>query len=205
MKKQGKTNYADMLASLLPVLCLTGALIFSEGPASLLCALCAVLWHETGHIVFFLLTDTPLPRFSADKFGFRLSPAYALTAGKSSLICLGGPLFNLVAGILLYRLSGATGAFGLLGGMQLLYGLFNLLPVGTMDGGRLFRTLAERFCPGAADTLFRLAEGLSLGFLFFFSMFAFYFSACGLYGIFFSFFSFVKAAGNQFEKNEIFH
>lgn len=197
MKKPQSIDFTAF-AGLFPTICLLAALFLAEGGSALLCAVCAVLWHETGHVVFFLLTGASLPRFAPDKFGFRLFPAFSLTAGKSFLICLGGPLFNLAAGVALYRLSGGAGGLGLLGGVQLLSGLFNLLPIGTMDGGRLFLLFTERFFPRKAALLFRFAEGVTLGFLFFFSVFCFYFSGSGLYGIFFSLFFFGKAAKDGF-------
>ncbi|MBO5653500.1 MAG: hypothetical protein J6S44_04740, partial [Clostridia bacterium] len=121
-----RTEYLSRLASALPALGLVLSLFLSEPPAVLLLSLGAILFHETGHLFFFVLCGLPLPSLAASGAGMRLLPHQPLTPLSEGLIALGGPLFNLISAFFLLSFGGSFGA--LAGGIHLLYGLFNLIP-----------------------------------------------------------------------------
>lgn len=198
-------NKTGKALSTLPLLVLLGVMTGTEAPSFLFAALCAIVWHETGHIIFFLLSGAALPRLAFDHFSLRLQSSDILTAVPYFFICAGGSLFNLVTGIVLYRFSGGMGTLAVLGGVQLLYGLFNLLPIGTMDGGRISLLFFSHVWPKSPTLPFRILEGVALGLLFFFSFFCFLCSASGLYGMAFSIFFFFRACKENFEKNEFLY
>ena len=192
--RNGRGRLSSLFLLLIPLLaCLSG-----ESPFMLLLGASAVVWHEGGHLFFFLLAGEPPPRLGADAFGLRLRPSLPLSPEKEAFICLGGPLFNLLAGGLLLICRGEF--FHLYGVLHLLLAFFNLFPVLSTDGGRLLSFLLHRLLPEAlAASLFRLISALLLLFLFFFCAFLFYFGGIGLYGVFFSLFFFWRTVREDFD------
>lgn len=171
-----------------------------EEPFVLLLGASAVLWHEGGHLFFFLLCGVPPSRLFADTFGLRLESALPLSPKKEALIAIGGPLFNLLAAALLL-LFGHGDFFRLYATLHLMPALFNLLPVFTTDGGRLLLLLLHALLPTeTAEAAFRLFSAILLAFLFFFCAFLFYFGGIGLYGVFFSLFFFWRVVCDDFNK-----
>ncbi len=202
MKKRPRPMWKSARDNLLP-LCLllipTIACMLSETPFVLLLGLSAILWHESGHLFFFLLCKSPPPRLFADAFGLRLQAPLPLSPKKEALICLGGPLFNLLAALVL--LLGKGDFFRLYATLHLMLAFFNLFPVYTTDGGRILLSLLRAFLPAeTAEKIFRLFSALLLSFLFFFCAFLFYFGGIGLYGVFFSVFFFWKTVCDDFNK-----
>ena len=176
-------------ARLIPLGALLLSLILSEPPSILLMAAGAITLHELGHtLAFFLLTGV-LPSLSLDRFGLRLTSARPLLPREELWVALGGPLFNLLFGILFCKAGGDF--FFSLGVMHFLFALFNLLPYEDSDGGRVFRLLFLRLLGrkrGRAASV--LLSALVLAFFYFLSLYVFYFTGEGLSGVFFAIFSF---------------
>ena len=105
---------------------------------SLLCA----AWHEAGHLFAMHCLGEKGAHLRIQPFGIRIAtenPRYG-SYGGDIFIALAGPLFNLAAAAFFYVFVGDV---GYLTGINLTLFAFNLLPAGTLDGGRaLFGLLA---------------------------------------------------------------
>lgn len=155
------------LTAPVPLLCaLTLLLAWDATGLGRLSLLCALL-HELGHIAAFWVFTHKKPQlqFSLNGITLKLDGA-RLSLRQEDLLLLAGPAANLLAalacGLLLRRRAGHLLYFFCC--ENLCMALFNLLPIGFLDGGRLLR---NRFGPGE-DRLFCL---LSLAGSFFLAVF----------------------------------
>lgn len=99
-----------------------------------LCAL-ALLIHEAGHITTIWLQKERINIFYILPFGFccKLKNQNKISEMNMIKILLAGPVTSLlVAGLFLFW----TKEFALI---NLVIGVFNLLPLGSLDGGRIFK------------------------------------------------------------------
>jgi Zn-dependent protease len=133
-----------------------------------------VLLHELGHAVVARRVGVPIAGIDLHVFG---GAAKMLGMPKSArdeiLIAAAGPAVSLALaaiGGLLYALTGFVGFFYLLW-INLLLGVFNLLPALPMDGGRIFRAALSRRMGRvrATELSVKVAKGLAI--------------AMGLYGL----------------------
>jgi len=102
--------------------------------AFVLCLLALVL-HELGHIIAIYLLKEKINIFYILPFGFccRLKNQNKIKKDKMLKILLAGPVTSLLlAGIFIFW----TKDFGL---TNFIIGIFNLLPIGELDGGRLLK------------------------------------------------------------------
>lgn len=118
--------------------------------------LLAALCHECGHLAL-------LAAFRVPVYGVRLGALGAVIAapaarrlsyGRELLVTLAGPAVNLILAPLTARLALRCGRdWGyLLAGAHLLLGVYNLLPVAPLDGGRaLYLLCAYCFGVGAGE------------------------------------------------------
>lgn len=130
---------------------LTLALLAGAGTVLPLVALSA-LCHELGHLGALRLVGARVERFRLTAFGAEiLADTQYLPYGRELLCTLAGPAVNLVLALVFARITGDY----VLAGANLLLGVFNLLPMPTLDGGRALHLLvswlsdpmaADRFC-----------------------------------------------------------
>lgn len=109
-------------------------------------ALAACAAHELGHVAAIRLLGGTIKEIRLTAIGAELVLARPLAYWQEGLSALAGPGINL-----LLALAGChfTLTFA---GLNLALALFNLLPVGRLDGGRaVYCTLALLAGPGAAD------------------------------------------------------
>lgn len=145
-------------------LLLLGALFWlDEGVGLLPWGLLACAVHELGHVAAARCFGGRVERLSLTAVGAELSFSYwaPLTYGRDSLVALAGPGANLLLGGLFFwqgRHLPAVLSLGL--------GVFNLLPILPLDGGRvLYGLLAERLDPDWADRLLTAFAGCLVGVL----------------------------------------
>ena len=100
-----------------------------------LVALSAVC-HELGHLAGLHLAGAAVESFRLTAFGAEIR---YLPYGREILCTLAGPAVNLLLALVLARTAGDY----ILAGANLLLGCFNLLPVPSLDGGRLLYLLVS--------------------------------------------------------------
>lgn len=101
--------------------------------------LSALFLHEMGHIFLILLLKEKISIFYIIPFGFscRLKNQSKIEIDKMLKIILAGPVTSfIVAGFCFLW----TKEFAV---TNLIIGVFNLIPLGNLDGGRIFRILMQ--------------------------------------------------------------
>ncbi len=137
---------------------LVGAvLVIGAGEVMPLVAM-AALCHELGHLGALYLADARVERLRLSLWGaeIRADTRY-LPYGKEICCTLAGPMVNLALALVLARVSGDY----LLAGANLLQGVYNLLPLPGLDGGRaLHLCISSLTDPAAADGVCRWVSGI---------------------------------------------
>lgn len=118
-------------------------------PLVMLSALC----HELGHLAALRLAGVEVERLRLTAFGAEIQADTRYLSYPRELLCtLAGPAVNLALALLLARVAGDY----ILAGANLLLGVFNLLPVPSLDGGRALHLLVSWLVdPVAADLVCR--------------------------------------------------
>jgi len=154
----------------LPALCFYTCLLFYRSPL-LLGTLAAALVHELGHLWAALACRIRIQAFTLDLLGARLRVNDSLLSYRQEiLLCLGGPLVNLLCfaeGTFLSHMGISLSPFfeGMTLG-SLCLAVVNLLPIATFDGGRiLYALLCAKGSEGLAHRLLRISSLLCLGVL----------------------------------------
>lgn len=112
-------------------------------------ALCACLCHELGHLIMMCAFGAPLRSITLYGAGIRISSELEhLTRGRKTAVLAAGCTVNLALSLASY----------LCGNMQFLAAnavlcVFNLLPLGELDGALLLRQATERLPPKRSDLL----------------------------------------------------
>lgn len=117
-------------------------------------ALCAAAAHEAGHLAVIYAVGGSVSRLRLTAAGAELRLNGNLSYSREALCALGGPLVNF---ILAYW--AARPGVEVFAGLNLALGLFNLLPVGVLDGGRVLSCLcASCFGPQRSERLLCCVE-----------------------------------------------
>ena len=99
---------------------------------------CAV--HELCHLLALRLLSIPVRRVRVTAVGAEICVGGGMSYGEEMAAALAGPAGNLLLAWLASRLIGGE----LFAGVNLALGLFNLIPVGRLDGGRFLTCAAAR-------------------------------------------------------------
>jgi stage IV sporulation protein FB len=157
-------------------LCLLAALFF-DGTAIVCSCLLAGILHETGHTLLYTLLLHRRPQLQIGLGGIALCwNSAGISVRNQTTILFAGPAVNFLFGILAAEICSRNFQLSwfVFGGVNVLLGSFNLLPLGFLDGGRLLELLLSVFFPTA--TVWKILCGceavcllLLLAFLVFFS------------------------------------
>lgn len=120
--------------------------IFASSHSNLLMlaiAACAV--HEIGHAFFMIISGEKLMLIRFHAAGIQIKPC------RNSLrpylhdvaVILGGPAFNLAAALVLHSIATVSPHCQVFASMNLILGLFNLMPFSNFDGGTFILSVAE--------------------------------------------------------------
>lgn len=132
-----------------------------EGIGLLPWGLLACLLHEAGHIAMAAVLGGRVEGMSLSVVGAELCIHYdiPLNYGQDSLVALAGPAVNLLSGVLLMVLD-----WQLTAALSLAVGIFNLLPILPLDGGRVvYGLLANRLDSDWAERLMTALSGCLVG------------------------------------------
>lgn len=151
---------AKIDVSPLAVLVLT-AFVALGSPLLLSALLLAALCHELGHYLAVRCLGGQISQIKISVFGAEMTVAGHFSYGGDILAFLAGPAVNLLAAAALACLGRQAEVWYLFAGAQAVLGLFNLLPILPLDGGRvLWSLVAWRTEPYTAD---RTAKAVGCG------------------------------------------
>lgn len=133
-------------------LLLDGAYLFR-----LTLACCAL--HEAAHSIVYILCARTLPRLRCSAGGLRMEQTARLSRCAQLLVLCAGPAANfaLTASLLLAAHQKASYSAYFLAAVSLCVGLYNLLPLGALDGAQIAALLLPATWQG---TLFRVRRAL---------------------------------------------
>ena len=183
--KKNTSKIENILSALLWLF----GLFWLETPAVAILTLLAILLHEAGHLCAFLLLGEPTPRLSAQSLGLRLLEARPLSYKREAVVALSGPLANLLCfclSLLFFRES--LGAY-----VHLFLALGNLLPIETLDGGRILEgMLGAHFEAKTVYAICRAVSFFALSSALLFSLVFLWSKGSGAYFFFFFFSLFLR-------------
>lgn len=137
--------------------------------------LLAAVIHECGHFLAAWGAGVQVRGMRLDLFGARMELEGLLSYGREFLVAAGGPIASLLAACLAYPLWAGYGweSAGLFMMASALLGCVNLLPVGTLDGGRMLSCgVAWMWGERAAHRIRQIFTGLFLGALWMLAVYA---------------------------------
>lgn len=111
----------------------------------LVAAAAAACIHELFHMAAILLQGGKISRIVIKPLG-TVMEAEGISGPQEAVCALAGPLGSLLPVLLIHRIP-------LIGLCALVQGVFNLLPIYPMDGGRVLLRLLEILCPANAERL----------------------------------------------------
>jgi stage IV sporulation protein FB len=127
--------------------------------------LCAVI-HECGHIIMLRILKAPVEKISFRLFGIGivLKKGMALSYGQEIAVALAGGTANFITCIpayILFHNKLFPGQSGAIFAFSLLLGIFNLLPIGSLDGGRaLEAALCRKMSCGLAGKIVNIVSAI---------------------------------------------
>ncbi len=103
------------------------------------CCFLASALHELGHLLSLFILKQPVERICFSIFDIRIVAPYPFSFSKKLSVILSGVFMNFILSIFFFRI------IPLFGYANLFIGVFNILPVSTLDGGLALETVLNRF------------------------------------------------------------
>lgn len=132
--------------------------------------------HEWGHLLVMYACRVRVQwvAFTALGIQMRRDHSRRISYLQEAAVCFGGPAANLLMAFWLHTACFHSMRTMLLVSANLVVALFNLAPIGDLDGGQLLGLLARRFCSmETAHRISKITSFLVLGALFGFCFFLF--------------------------------
>lgn len=117
---------------------LTVVLIIDK-TGGIFCCFLASFFHELGHLVAIILLRQRVHRVEFSVFDIKICSSYKVPFFKELIIVLSGVTFNFILFIIFYKI------FLIFALANLFIGIFNVLPVSTLDGGQAINILLSRY------------------------------------------------------------
>lgn len=132
-----------------------------DGSGSMLMMLAAAAIHEAGHVTVCIAMGGRVEVLTLSAVGAELKLDYpsVISYGRENIVLLSGAAANLVLGAVSYFLGLYQMAYISVG-----LGVFNLLPITPLDGGRiLYNLICERFHINLAEQITAISSGIFIG------------------------------------------
>lgn len=104
-----------------------------------------VVLHELGHFLAMAVCRIKIKAVKFTAFGVEIKKAGKYKLNKEIAVSLGGITANLALALGLYLFAFKSMRIMLLISVNLVIALFNLLPIGNLDGGEIAKTVSEYF------------------------------------------------------------
>lgn len=122
--------------------------------------------HEIGHLAVMLLLRVPVREMEITLFGAEIkSGLFGVGSAGRAVIYFAGAGMNIltgVAAVLLFKQSFLANVFFV---SSLGLGVLNLVPIRSLDGGKILEVICESVCPTRADRILNITSVVSLAFL----------------------------------------
>ena len=105
-------------------------------------AIIAACIHEIGHIVAYVILCKRIPKIKTSALGFSLDVnGESFTIFRENILLLAGPLANFIVSLVGYFYLQVNVSYSgyFFVAENLLLGIFNLLPIGFLDGGKIIK------------------------------------------------------------------
>lgn len=153
-------------------------LLLSDTPY-LLPMLFAVLLHELGHLLCAVILKIRIRRFNMSMLGARFETEGKLSYTDEFLLAMAGPLFGSLGFLLTVRYALKYSSVPFCADFLLPFSmisleltLFNLIPLSTLDGGRMLESLlCKTFSLDVANRILKITSFLTLFCLWLFSVY----------------------------------
>lgn len=129
---------------------LLALLIYLDGQGIVLQALFACVIHECGHWLTIRALGGRVYSLHLSAVGaeMKLDTERPLSYPREAAAALAGPAVNLLAAFV-----SARRGYYLFAGLNLCFGVLNLIPVFPLDGGRALRCMLDQLCPQCTETV----------------------------------------------------
>lgn len=133
----------------------------------------AALIHEMGHIIAFVLVGDLPNEIAFEISGIKMVRAQKIVSYQKEVFqLLMGSVFNFILFFTFSFCLNSVNQLSIFAVSHLILGIFNLLPIQALDGGKLLTILLSRiFDLHTADRLASFMSWITLSFLFLFSFF----------------------------------
>lgn len=137
-------------------LLLAAILIYLDGIGFFVQVLAACILHEAGHYGAAIAVGSRVCELHLTAVGaeMKLDSDIQLSYSQDALLAFAGPAVNLFTAWIAARVG-----FNLFAGLNLSFGLLNLLPIRPLDGGRILAGVLSLFVPDLAE---KILSGLSV-------------------------------------------
>ncbi|MCX7614764.1 MAG: site-2 protease family protein [Clostridiales bacterium] len=161
-------NYRNNMFSRFSVtpafLCLVFLYAFAGNLSLLPAILSAALLHECGHLIMIRLLGLKVDKIEATLLGFLIRTNAGLSSYLSEiLISLSGPALSIIVAVC-SSVAASRGFYSeslyIFSGMNIIFGIFNLLPASKLDGGRAVHSLLCLFF--SPDDTYRISSIISV-------------------------------------------
>ena len=123
----------------------------------------AIAVHEMGHIIFARIVGARISRVTLSPLGARIELERDVPYKNEIILALGGPIFGIIAHALTALPSQTHPHLYLFSAVSLALSLFNLLPLSTLDGGRVLGCILNLVLPlRIADRISRICTFFTL-------------------------------------------
>ena len=139
----------------------------------------AVLLHETAHIAAIYAFGGGIERIRFSPFGLTIEEKAGVSSyAADAAAALAGCAVNLISAGAAYLISGGS-AFVY---VSAIYGLFNLLPVSTLDGGQALAAIIHIFSndPEKAGRVLKITSGVTVAVLWLAGVYLMLLPECGV-------------------------
>lgn len=122
--------------------CLAVGLLFDPMGFLRMALLCSVV-HELGHVVAYWGATGRFPPLQLSVGGIALKKIHFLSLRQESVVLMAGPAANFIFAAVLYGVAMHKASYGVyfLAAVSFCTGMYNLLPIGVLDGARLLQNL----------------------------------------------------------------
>ncbi|MBQ4100850.1 MAG: site-2 protease family protein [Oscillospiraceae bacterium] len=118
--------------------------MISDNSGVMFLSFTSILFHELGHIFTMFLLGINIERIRFMPFGIQIDNSKTIKDNQKLLIALSGSIVNFILALLSLIFFDIIEFARLFAGINLVFGIFNLLPILSLDGGVILKIILEK-------------------------------------------------------------